>query len=258
MKITIRKINKLPRVFFEIKGIMTKGYLCIYEIYFPIRPKYFFQQFLYFFHVYPEYFITDELGFINSYSKIYLENMRILQIGLGSGITLIHNTKNGGNFVTAIEASKVQIEKALKNIRLNDISEKQYKIIHGFSGNPTGVYDGFDIDTKYINFNSLDFDILELDCEGSEVELLASLYKKPRFILVEFHPMLRNMDYFAISSDLSRKGYKLIQAYTVTGNIVEIDRVHDYFNESNLKKLKENSNVGDYLLVLTFAFGLNT
>lgn len=120
-----------------------------------------------------------------------------MAVGLGSGISLIHNCakpRSKKSFI-GIDGSIKQIEIAKANAKLNNIDFSRFELIEGYAGNPTNVYGEYNQQsTEFIDINKLKFDVLELDCEGSEIEILHDLSIHPRHIIVEMHPMFRNID----------------------------------------------------------------
>lgn len=58
-------------------------------------------------------------------------------------------------------------------------------------------------------------DVLELDCEGAEVEILSELDFAPRVIVVEVHPHLGS-SVSAVESELADRGYEIVERGTTT------------------------------------------
>ena len=120
-----------------------------------------------------------------------------MAVGVGSGISLIHNCKKdrGPGSYIGIDGSKDQIEIAKDNARLNEADFSKFILIEGFVGKPTNVYGSENQkSTNTVDINKFDFDVLELDCEGSEIEILEELTARPRHIIVEMHPVYRGID----------------------------------------------------------------
>ena len=114
---------------------------------------------------------TFEAGVYLSHLRVTRPEDRILAVGVGSGSTLIPMVKlmehSGSGFYRCIEASSSQIEIAKKNIELNSIDNSKFEIVNAFAG--TEVYGAYGESSKNnIDVNNYDFDVLELDCEGSE------------------------------------------------------------------------------------------
>lgn len=106
----------------------------------------------------------DELGIIKIHDKIYDKDDIILAVGLGSGISLVHNCNKpriAKSFI-GIEASTNNINHTIMNAQLNDINDTQYKLINGFAGIPTNVIIESTLRYEdYIEINKMSFDVLE-------------------------------------------------------------------------------------------------
>lgn len=255
-----KTVKSIIRVGFDYNSLMTYGYLCKSSILFPVKPTTFFKQLFDFFIVSRGFLkVKDELGILNSHDEFSLNQSEVmLAVGLGRGISLIHNAKIFGryNSITVIEASIDVINECKKNLKLNNIFENKINIINGFVGNPTNVYTSTITNSTLIDINNIEFDVLELDCEGSEIEILDKLTSRPRHIIVEMHPMNRDIDFDQFLHNLISKGYYLAKAYKVDGSIVPLEKLGSFFTKefvSNLNLLNEDSNQWrSSLLVLNF------
>ena len=199
----------------------------------------------------------DEKGILLSHDMVTLETDVICAVGLGGGISLIHNclkNKPRNSFI-AIEASRNQINKALANIELNKIDNDKFSIIEGYAGSQnSGIYGNSDqFISKIINVNDINFDVLELDCEGAELTILKDITVKPKHIIVEMHPNLVDIDIGELSGIMLEKGYFLAFAFTVYGLSVPTDKIPNYFSKNHLEKIKNGESWGENLLVVTFS-----
>ena len=227
---------------------MTYGYLCRSMLLVPVKPLTFLRQLCDLTFVSNGLVtIKDELGILNSHDKHALDsNESMLAVGMGRGISLIHIARFSKrcNKITVIEASQEVIHDCKRNLWLNNISDKQINIINGFSGNPTNTYNSKSMQSSHVDINDLDYDVLELDCEGSEIEILEGLVKRPRLIIVEMHPMYREINIEMFIIKLESIGYYLSNAFKVDGSIVPISKVKSFFSPNfvlNLKKLSVTS-----------------
>jgi hypothetical protein len=130
-----------------------------------------------------------------------------------------------------------------------------FSLIEGFVGNPEHIYgNSTQQSTQMIDISKLKFDILELDCEGSEIEILRDLIARPRHIIVEMHPMFREIDIDDFLESMNNKGYKLSTVYTVNGEVISRENIHKYFEIEKIAQLIElKTDWGDNLLVLNFS-----
>lgn len=174
-----------------------------------------------------------------SHLRVTRPEDKILAVGLGSGSTLIPMVKmmepTGGGFYRCIEASASQIEIAKKNIQLNSINPSKYEILNAFAGSE--VYGAYgESSEKNIDINNYDFDVLEMDCEGSELSILSTLSKRPRNIIVKLHPRHFDADYKNFDTFLTlmeEKGYRYQFAYGHNGDYLDIEDALKYYNSSN-------------------------
>lgn len=257
MKIVFRVYNKIPRIVFRYKSITTNNLISMREVIFPVRPnailglirKLLFRDLV---------SDKDELGILNSHDEIYKYDDVIVAVGVGSGISLIHNSlKKRRNFsFIGIDASLEQIKIAEENARLNGIDVLKYNLILGYAGIPTNVYRRNQNNIgNFIDINMLDIDILELDCEGSEIEILTGLTARPRHIIVEMHPMFRDIDIDDFLSMMKSKGYILTKTFTVNGDLVSNNDISRFFSKEIIDSMKKKKlDWADGLLVLNLAY----
>ena len=260
MKYLLRKF--IPRIKIRYKSKTTKGYPCYKYLELPRRP------FLYFrrdFYNEIDNILTkgknvidqDELGILISHDLVTNDEDIICAVGVGNGISLIHNClkdKPEKSFI-GIEASSKQIKNTIKNAKLNNICENKYYLINGFGGtNSSYIYgDKKQISDDFIDINQLKFDVLELDCEGAELHILKNLTLKPKHIIVETHPSLVSIDYEEFLKLMRTKGYSLNLAYTVFGQKVMQEDIPSYFTNERIELLNQGISWGENLLVLTFS-----
>jgi hypothetical protein len=179
-----------------------------------------------------------EAGVYLSHLRVTRPNDKVLAIGLGSGSILIAVVKlMDCGFYRCIEASENQIEIANKNIGINNININKYEILNAFAG--TEVFGSYGESSKNnIDINTYDFDVLEMDCEGSELSILSSLTKRPRNIIVELHPRHFPQEYkdFDVFLNLMEtKGYKYQFAYGHNGDYLDIEYARKYYNSTNVR-----------------------
>jgi hypothetical protein len=255
-----KKINGIPRIGFKYNSLMTFKYLCEAEFFIPVKFDTFIKQIIDLVFISKGIIsVKDEMGILNSHDEFALNtNETMLAVGLGRGISLIHNAKVKDRYknITIIEASSKVIDNANINLVLNAISGNHIKIIHGYVGDSTNVYGSESMKAIQVDINQYSFDVLELDCEGSEIEILENLVARPRLIIVEMHPMNRKIEFEEFLDGLNKMGYILVKAYTVEGSIVPLKQVSRFFNSEfvgRLNRLNEDSKLwSSSLVVLNF------
>jgi SAM-dependent methyltransferase len=236
MKFTLR--NKIPRLIF-MGLVINNGVKIRREFIFPSRPINFLQDLIFIFRSkFNRHSINGnfEAGVYLSHLRVTKPNDKILAVGLGTGSTLISVVKlmdSGLGFYRCIEASETQIEIARKNVELNNIEYSRFEILNAVAGEIKESWGSESL--LNININDYDFDVLELDCEGSELSIIQSLEKTPRNIIVELHPGHFPDEYkeFDVFIDLMKiKNYEYMFAYGHSGDYLDIHSAKNYYNST--------------------------
>lgn len=238
MKIKI--IKGIPRLI--VAGVVINNWVKVYrEFNLPSKPINFFQDLILLLRGKQNIHSLNhnfEAGVYLSHLRVTKPDDKILAVGLGIGATLIPIVKFIGaskGFYRCIEASDYQIRIALKNIELNNIDDSKFEIINAFAGNNS--YDTWGKSSaKNLDINIYEFDILEMDCEGSELSILQSLIKTPRNIIVELHPVhfpLKFKDFDNLLKLLEEKGYEYQFAYGHSGDFLDINAARYSYNSTN-------------------------
>ena len=244
--IRIGIVNRIPRLIIPFKTINNYT-IILREFYFPSRISTFLELVSLVWMSFKNHHIvngTNEAGVWISHLRLTKSTDKILAVGIGYGTTLVPVVKllDTGKY-TCIEASQTQIEKALTNIKLNNLDNDKYEIIHGFAGNDKfGVYG--ESSNIQINIDEYEIDILELDCEGSEISILRSLSSKPRNIILELHqyyypPEFKTLDSFL--NFMCQKGYVIDFFVGHNGDFIDKTIANKLYSESHNKSLKCNT-----------------
>jgi hypothetical protein len=179
-----------------------------------------------------DYFVNSkpEKVLIESHNKYTRSGDRVGIIGGGIGVTAIYSSKIVSD-LGSVEVFEGGYESTLKikdNILLNH--SKNITVHHAFIGDNIDIYGGNSEDALQLKIKDiLDFDVLELDCEGSEYSILMQLNKielnLPRHIFVEYHPV-KFVDYnnfFSSSLDL----YDAIEYIDLQGQVIGLHQLID-------------------------------
>lgn len=188
-KMTLRKLQ--PQVFVNYAGYQVKA----------SKPL---DRFFGLHHHRPEY----ERGLIQGLEKEVEEGDRVVIVGGGLGVTAMKAADLTGSTgkVTIYEGSEAQIEKMRESFSKNGYED--FKIVNGIVGSEVNVW-GETENVEVIDVKSLpECDVLELDCEGSELDILDKLDIKPRSILVESHGMNGSSSEL-VKNKLQQKGYSI-------------------------------------------------
>jgi hypothetical protein len=129
--------------------------------------------------------------------------------GIGaSSVTAAEEAGSTGSVVT-YEAGEVQVEIVSETLALNGLRER-VNLCHGIVGSAISLYSEAG-DAEVVDPTELpDCDILELDCEGAEVEILDALKIRPRTIIVETHGKFDAPEHL-IRQKLDELGYEVVE-----------------------------------------------
>lgn len=136
--------------------------------------------------------LTDEPGYEVALIDALKESVRpgdhVVVVGGGVGITAVIAALRTGTFgaVTCFEGSLQYARHIEETARRNNISN--LTVHHAIVSKPIAVYGHENDFGTVIPPNRLpDCDVLELDCEGAEVDILQNMTIRPRVIIVETH-----------------------------------------------------------------------
>lgn len=240
MKLKI--INSIPRI--VIQGhIINNGVKIRRDFILSARPIVFFEQILAIYSGFANkyrYNYNNEGGVFYSHLRVTKPSDKILAIGLGQATTLIAVVKmlDNSGFYRCIESSESQIKIASENINLNEIDRSKYEIINGYAGKE--IFGSYGNPSENpININDFDFNILEMDCEGSELSILNSLTKTPDYIIVEVHPYNYPGDFsdFELFIDFMKsKEYRYECSFGHNGDMLNFNDASNYYNLSINRK----------------------
>lgn len=147
------------------------------------------------------------------YEEELLETLRthvspgdsIVIVGGGWGVSAVTAAERGAS-VTVYEPSNEQVERVRETAVLNDVTES-VTVRHAKVGE-TGKVWGESSASIVSPRNLPECDLLELDCEGAELDILRAIIIKPAIIAVEVHPShgVSEEDVRAVLTDL---GYEI-------------------------------------------------
>ncbi len=176
----------------------------------------------------------SEKGIADAHHQLTRPGDRVVIIGGGDGVTAVTAAKLVGR------SGSVQVYEGgdraagrLSALCLRECLDGICTIHHAVVGPHIDVYGG-----DFANADSVapdeipDCDVMELDCEGSEVEILRSMTIRPRAIIVEIHPFLFAEDPAWVTDRLLELGYRIV--YRSGHDGIEID-------DADLQKLLSRS-----------------
>jgi len=146
------------------------------------------------------------------------ENEHVCIIGGGYGITTVHAARQvgGGGLVTVFEGGEIASE-VRQVARWNDVDDV-VTVEEAIVGDPTTLYQGMADDAEVIDSADLPTcDVLEMDCEGSELGILERMQIRPRVLIVELHPKMYDAPNAAPVDLIEEMGYEMTYWSTQRG-----------------------------------------
>lgn len=153
-----------------------------------------------------------EKGIISAHMKLTQRGDRVVIIGGGDGRTAIAAANQVGSAGTVLifeggDRSYLQISRLLDAGGLSSTCSVRHAVV----GPLIDVYGGDYQEALLLPPEDLPpCDILELDCEGSEIEILRRLCIRPRVIIVEIHPFLFPEEPDWVMNRLGELGYRIV------------------------------------------------
>ncbi|WP_338738480.1 hypothetical protein [Haloplanus salilacus] len=155
-------------------------------------------------------FPNYEDSLVNAVTNIVKPTDDVTVVGGGWGVTAVHAARRGTS-VDVYEANAAQVAEIEFTLSLSKVSSIT-DIHHALVGPAKHVYRDGAKDAATISPSDLpESDVLELDCEGAEIEILEELSYQPRAIIVEVHPQF-NATRDRVSGLLTERGYNIINS----------------------------------------------
>ena len=146
-----------------------------------------------------------EKELVESLEENILSDDDVTIIGGGFGVTAFRAEEHTDGEVVVYEASEEQVDIIKRSKRLNN---SEVQVFHAIVGEEKDVW-GKPGEAKRIDPKEIEnCDILELDCEGSELDILRKIEFSPRVIVVETHGHL-GASTDDVRSLLKGKGYSI-------------------------------------------------
>jgi hypothetical protein len=173
----------------------------------------------------------SEGGEVESHKEFTRTGDKVVIIGGGRGVTTVHALQESepGGDVIVYEPSKKHSEIVQEVVELNGI-ESSYEIRNILVGPEIEVYDD---STSYetINPNELpQCDVLEMDCEGAELEIIKNMIISPRVIILEVHPQRYKHAPEAVD-ELIEMGYDIVSRRSNEGECLTDSRFDEILEE---------------------------
>jgi hypothetical protein len=133
-----------------------------------------------------------EDGLISGHEKYTQQGDSVVIIGGGNGVTAVRSAKmvGSGGEVIVFEGGKKSVESCKKVIEMNEVDDI-CTVNHAIIGQERNVYGGSTTSAELVSPTDLpECDVLEIDAEGSEIDIINKLEVSPRAVIVELHPWL--------------------------------------------------------------------
>jgi threonine dehydrogenase-like Zn-dependent dehydrogenase len=135
----------------------------------------------------------------------------VVVIGSGLGVSTVKAANRVGSSgrVYSFEASKHRYEIASETVKINSVQDI-VQLKHAIVGVANDVFKG-DGGAQDIIIDSYleECDILEMDCEGAELDILRSMDARPRTVIVETHGN-KNSSTTEVTNLLIEYGYEIV------------------------------------------------
>ena len=135
---------------------------------------------------------TDEPGYevalISALNETVRPGDKVVVVGGGVGVTAVIAAKRAGpsGTVVCFEGSKQYVGHIQETAKRNEVSNIHVK--HAIVSKPIAVYGKASDFGGVVSPDQLpECDVLELDCEGAEIDILRNMVIRPRVIIVETH-----------------------------------------------------------------------
>lgn len=159
-----------------------------------------------------------ESGLISGLEERLQPGLDVVIVGGGWGVTAVKAAEKVGEAgsVTVYEGSIKEVDRVRRTVETNGYSDT-VDVNHAIVGTAINLH-GKSGEAPIVNPEELpQCDVLELDCEGSEVKILEELTISPKVILVETHGLydastdrvksiLSNRSYSVVSNVIADKG----------------------------------------------------
>jgi hypothetical protein len=134
----------------------------------------------------------------------------VVVVGGGFGVSSVVAARRVGDdgSVTTYEAGADQYDLVAETLEINDV-EDRVDVEHAIVGSAVSTYTPPE-DASVVDAGDLPTcDVLEMDCEGAELEILRNLEVRPRVVVVEAHANFDAPE-ADVRAELDRLGYDVV------------------------------------------------
>lgn len=159
----------------------------------------------------PDY--EDEL--VKQVKEYVKEDYNVTIIGGGMGVTSIIAGQSVGESgsVTVFEGSKEFYDRIKRNIKHNNLHHI-INVNHTIVGSEKNLYGKAKTPDRITPEELKECDLLEMDCEGTELQILENMRIRPEWIIVETHGIF-NSPTDDVYDQLDSMGYNIVSVNTI-------------------------------------------
>jgi hypothetical protein len=174
-----------------------------------------------------------EAGVAGAHAVVTNPGDDVVHVGGGFGVTAVHAARHSKTgTVTVYEADPAQAALVRETLALNEVPT-EWAVREAAVGPAVfetyGTGEAQPVD-RVAASDLPACDVLELDCEGSELSILEGLTIRPRAMIVEIHHFKGGFDPTAVLDELDRLGYRLAGRHTHAGAALRheglVDKLH--------------------------------
>jgi len=178
-----------------------------------------------------------EDGIVSSHEAVTQFGDSIVVIGGGNGVTAVRaaNIVGSSGRVTVYEGGKEAVEEIKRVSDMNSVSDR-CEAHHAIVGKARNVYGGNSTTADTLDPNELpECDVLELDCEGSEIDILSESTIQPRAIITELHPWEFQETPDDLLEILAERGYEINHRFGHDGTPLSQKEFETLLSNSNVQ-----------------------
>jgi len=179
---------------------------------------------------------NQEDGIASSHRKHTQEGDTVNVVAGGNGVTAVIAARIVGEngLIRIYEGGGQRVEAIRDTIVMNGV-EDRCEVHHAVVGRDIDVYGGTVATATEIDPLDLsDCDVLELDCEGSEIDILERIENPPNTLIIEIHPWNFQKDPEYLFELLNNNGYEIQSRYGHDGVVLSDGEFEELYEKSIL------------------------
>lgn len=149
-------------------------------------------------------------GLVSSHEELTSADDDVVIVGGGYGVTAVRAAQIAGEAgqIVIYEGGEEQAEAVRKTTNINNVSSR-CEIQHAIIGQEEKLY-GEAGGAKRLSPTEIpDCDVLEMDCEGSELQILKNMEIRPESLIIELHPNYYPDNVYGPIETIQEMGYEL-------------------------------------------------